>query len=46
MRLWSAKIPFNGFQRIATLLHSNRLTGDAPIFGFLKVVDFKGVRAG
>ena len=43
---YSAKIPSSGFQRNATLLHSNRLTGDAPIFDFLKVVDFKGVRAG
>jgi hypothetical protein len=26
-QLWSAKIPFNGFQRIATLLHSDRFIG-------------------
>ena len=25
--LWSAKIPFNGVQRIATLLHSDRFIG-------------------
>jgi Integrase core domain len=25
--LWSAKIPFNGFQRIVTLLHSDRFIG-------------------
>jgi hypothetical protein len=29
-----------------TLLHSNRPTSDASIFGFLWVADFKGIRAG